>query len=83
MIFVDGGNLTKALGETEKLYSLDARIGDTSAMSADAGQLGDILLGSGRADEARKRYQQSLDLIQKSGCPARSRSSRRSATTTI
>lgn len=70
VIYLDAGNTAKALQETEKLYALDARMRDTSAMSADAGQMGDILLGSGRADEARKRYRQSLDLVEKSGLSA-------------
>jgi tetratricopeptide (TPR) repeat protein len=67
VIYVDQGQTAQAMREMEKLYDLDARIGDTAAMSTDAGQMGDILLGSGRADEAGKRYQQSLTLIQRSG----------------
>jgi tetratricopeptide (TPR) repeat protein len=54
----------------EKLYGLDARHGDTAAMSADAYQMGDILLGGGQTDEARKRYRQSLALVQGSGLSA-------------
>jgi Flp pilus assembly protein TadD len=65
--YVDQGRTAQALREMEKRYALDARIGDTAAMSEDAGQMGDILLGAGRPDEAAKRYQQSLDLIQRSG----------------
>jgi tetratricopeptide (TPR) repeat protein len=61
--FVDQGRTAQALQETEKLYALDARIGDTAAMSADARQAGDILLGSGQADAAGKRYAQSLALV--------------------
>jgi tetratricopeptide (TPR) repeat protein len=67
VIYVDQGQTAQAMREMEKLYGLDARIGDTAAMSFDAGQMGDILLGGGRADEAAKRYQQSLTLIQGSG----------------
>ena len=70
VIYVDQGRTPQAMREMEKLYGLDARIGDTVAMSADAAQMGDILLGSGRADEAGKRYRQSLDLIQRSGLSA-------------
>lgn len=69
VIFLDQGSTAKALQETEKLYALDAKLADTSAMSGDAGQMGDILLGAGRADEAAKRYQQSLKLIEGSGLP--------------
>jgi tetratricopeptide (TPR) repeat protein len=70
VIYVDQGQTAQAMREMEKLYGLDARIGDTAAMSTDAGQMGDILLGGGRADEAAKRYQQSLALIQLSGLSA-------------
>ncbi len=64
--FVDQGKTAKALQELDKLYALDARIGDTTAMSGDAGQMGDLLLGVGQADEAGKRYHQALTLIQSS-----------------
>jgi tetratricopeptide (TPR) repeat protein len=64
--FVDQGRTTQALQETEKLYALDAKIGDTAAMSADARQAGDVLLGSGQADAAGKRYTQSLALVRDS-----------------
>ena len=67
VIYVDQGQTAQAIREMDKLYALDARIRDTAAMSEDAGHTGDILLGGGRADEARKRYQQSLTLIQGSG----------------
>jgi tetratricopeptide (TPR) repeat protein len=70
VIYVDQGRTPQALREMEKRYALDARIGDTAAMSEDAGQMGDILLGAGRPDEAAKRYQQSLSLIQRSGLSA-------------
>jgi Flp pilus assembly protein TadD len=68
--FVDQGSTARATGELQKLYALDAHIGDTAAMSNDAGQTGDVLLGAGRTDEAAKRYQQSLALIQGSGVSA-------------
>jgi tetratricopeptide (TPR) repeat protein len=67
VIYVDQGQTAQAMREMEKLYGLDARIGDTAAMSEDAAQMGDILLGGGRTDEAGKRYRQSLTLIQRSG----------------
>lgn len=64
LTFVDQGQTAKAVQESEKLYALDARIGDTAAMSLDAIQTGDILLGAGRPDEAATRYRQSLALVQ-------------------
>ncbi len=70
MTYVDGGNTARALGEMGKLSALDARIGDSAAMSTDAAQMGDILLDNGRPDEAMKRYQQSLTLVERSGLSA-------------
>ena len=70
VIYVDQGRTTHAMRELEKLYALDARLGDTAAMSGDAQQMGDVLLGAGRADEARKRYRQSITLVDGSGLSA-------------
>lgn len=70
LIYVDEGNIRMALPEMEKLYALGARSGDTAAMATDAIAIGDILLESGRADEARSRYQQALDLVERSSLSA-------------
>ena len=70
VVFVDQGATPQALREMEKLYALDVSLGDTSAMSADAQLMGDILVNAGRADEAAERYRQSLTLIDRSGVPA-------------
>ena len=70
MTFADQGKTARASQELDKLYALDAKIGDTTAMSVDAGLMGDVLLGSGQADDAAKRYQQSLALIQSSSVSA-------------
>jgi tetratricopeptide (TPR) repeat protein len=70
VIYVDQGRTTQAMREMEKLYALDAKLGDTAAMSGDAQQMGDILLAAGRADEARKRYQQSITLVDRSSLSA-------------
>jgi tetratricopeptide (TPR) repeat protein len=67
--YVDQGNTARAMGALEKLYVFDAGIGDTAAMSFDATQMGDVLLGM-RPDEAGKRYRQSIALIEGSGLPA-------------
>jgi tetratricopeptide (TPR) repeat protein len=66
-VYVDQGRTAKALQEMERLYALDARLGDTAAMSGDAVQMGDILVESGRAAEAAQQYQRSLALVEKSG----------------
>ena len=67
MIYVDGGRTAQAMREMEKRYALGTRVADTAWMAEDAGYMGDILLGVGQADEARKRYQQSLSLTLGSG----------------
>jgi tetratricopeptide (TPR) repeat protein len=66
-IYVDQGRTAKALQEMDRLYALDAKLGDTAAMSGDAVQMGDILIESGRAADAAKQYQRSLELVEKSG----------------
>jgi tetratricopeptide (TPR) repeat protein len=68
--YVDQGRTAQSIGEMQKLSALDASTGDTAALSGDAGQMGDILLGGGRPDEARTHYQQSLALMQRSGLSA-------------
>jgi tetratricopeptide (TPR) repeat protein len=66
VIYVDAGKTDAALKEIEKEYALDAKLADTANMSGDALLLGNILLNAGRADEASKRFWQSLDLVEKS-----------------
>jgi tetratricopeptide (TPR) repeat protein len=60
--YVDAGKTAQALQQMEKLYALAAKSADTADMSGDAVLIGDILLEARRADEARKRYDQSLKL---------------------
>jgi tetratricopeptide (TPR) repeat protein len=66
IVFLDQGRTPQALKELERLYAFDAKLGDTAGMSTEAQQMGDILLESGRADEAAKRFRQSLALVQAS-----------------
>lgn len=61
--YVDAGRTQMALQTMEKQYALGAKIADTGAMSGDAQALGDILLDAGRPNEARKRYNQVLELV--------------------
>jgi tetratricopeptide (TPR) repeat protein len=67
IVLVDQGKTDQALNEMQRQYQLGAGIGDTASMSGDLTAMGDILLNAGRADEARKRYQQSLEITEKSG----------------
>ena len=67
LVYVDQGKTDQALKEMQKQYDLGAKIGDTAAMAGDAAQIADILLNAGRADEAKKRFDQALSLQENSG----------------
>ncbi len=67
VILVDAGRTDAALQEIEKLYAFDARLADSANMSGDAQLLGDILLDAGRTDQAARRFQQTLELVERSG----------------
>jgi tetratricopeptide (TPR) repeat protein len=66
VVYLDQGRTDRALQEMDKQYALGAKIGDTAAMAGDAETTGDILLNSGKPDEASKRYDQALSLQDKS-----------------
>ena len=66
LVYADQGKTDQALKEMQKQYDLGAKIGDTAAMSGDAQSMGDILLNAGKPDEASKRYEQALSLVEKS-----------------
>lgn len=62
LVYADQGKTSQAIGELEKQYALDTKIGDPAQMAADANSIGLILLAAGKPEEAQKRFQQSLDL---------------------
>lgn len=66
VVYLDQGRTDRALQEMDKQYALGAKIGDTAAMAGDAETTADILLNSGKPDEATKRYDQALSLQDKS-----------------
>lgn len=66
VILVDAGQTDAALKEIEKEYALDAKLNDPANMSGDALLLGNILLAAGRTDAAAKKFQQTLDIVEKS-----------------
>jgi tetratricopeptide (TPR) repeat protein len=70
LVYVDQGNVNQALKEMQRQYDLGAGIGDTAAMAGDLISMGDILLNAGKPDDAKKRYEQALDLQEKSGLPS-------------
>ena len=70
LTYADAGRTAMALQMMEKQYALGAKIADSAAMAGDAVSIGDILLDAGKADEARKRYEQALSLVTGSSLPA-------------
>ncbi len=68
--YADEGKFEQALGELKKEYAVAEKINDAAAMSADVVAMGDVLLEAGKADEARKRYLQALELVQQSDLSA-------------
>jgi tetratricopeptide (TPR) repeat protein len=67
VVYVDQGKNDLALKEMDKQYALGAKIADTAAMAGDAETMGDMLVHAGKPDAARKRYEQALSLLEKSG----------------
>ena len=68
--YLDAGKTAQASSKMQQLYAVAAKGADTATMAGDATAMGDVLLDAGRADDARKRYDQSLALMTKSGFPA-------------
>jgi tetratricopeptide (TPR) repeat protein len=64
--YADEGKFDQAVNELTKEYAVAEKIDDGAAMSADVVAMGDVLLESGKLDEARKRYLQALELVQAS-----------------
>ncbi|HEU5303504.1 MAG TPA: tetratricopeptide repeat protein [Gemmatimonadales bacterium] len=62
VVYADQGKTDLALKEIEKQYALDSKTGDPSQMAADASTIGIVLVHAGKPDQARKRFQQALDL---------------------
>jgi tetratricopeptide (TPR) repeat protein len=67
VVYVDQGKTDQALKEMQRQYDLGAKIGDTAAMAGDLVTMGDILVNSGKPDDAKKRYEQALNIQEKSG----------------
>jgi tetratricopeptide (TPR) repeat protein len=66
LVYADQGKTDAALKQIQKEYALAEKISDTTTMSGDAETMGNILLNAGRPDEARRRFEQALNLIAKS-----------------
>jgi tetratricopeptide (TPR) repeat protein len=64
--YADEGRLDKALEEQYKQYALAEKINDSAAMAGDLIVMGNILLEAGKADEALPKYEQAIELVEKS-----------------
>jgi tetratricopeptide (TPR) repeat protein len=64
--YVDEGNMGKALEELKRQYALAEKISDASAMAGDLVLMGNILLESGKYDEAKAKYEKAVKLVEES-----------------
>lgn len=60
--YADEGKFDQALAELKKQYAVAEKINDAAAMSGDAVAMGDVLLESGKPEEARQQYEKALQL---------------------
>jgi tetratricopeptide (TPR) repeat protein len=66
VVYADEGKFDRALQELRKEYAVAEKINDAAAMAGDVTAMGDVLLEAGKPEEARKRYEQALDLQERS-----------------
>jgi len=64
--FVFQGDAQSALTEINKMYKLAESIDDASAMAGDLGNMANILLQFGKADQAEKEFEQARAIIRAS-----------------
>jgi tetratricopeptide (TPR) repeat protein len=62
VVAADAGKLDQALAEVEKQYALGQKTNDVPAMAGDLQLKGNILLEMGRYDDAKKAYDEALNL---------------------
>jgi tetratricopeptide (TPR) repeat protein len=67
--YADEGNYAGAVEQLQKEYAVAEQANDNAAMSADVTAIGDVLLEAGKADEAKQRYEQALQLQERSDLP--------------
>jgi len=60
--YVDEGNYDKALESLQKEYDIADKISDHGNMSADLNAMGNILFEAGKYDEAKAKYEKSLQI---------------------
>jgi tetratricopeptide (TPR) repeat protein len=64
--YVDEGKIDEALKEMDKQYTMGEEINDAAAMSGDLNTMGNILFEAGRYDEAKEKYEKSLQVSESS-----------------
>ena len=60
IVDVDGGKFDQALAEVQKQFAIAEKNNDAAAMTGDLVLKGNILLESGKADDAKKAFEQAL-----------------------
>jgi len=61
--YIDEGNLEKALAEMDKQYVSNKKINDAAAMSGSLVVIGNILIETGKFDEALAKYEAALKTV--------------------
>jgi tetratricopeptide (TPR) repeat protein len=64
--YADEGNLDAALEQQNQAYALDEKSNDAGYMVGDLIVMGDILLESGKPDEALEKYKEAVEVVQAS-----------------
>jgi len=67
VVALDSGKLDQALAEVDKQYAIAQKNNDAAAMAGDLQLRGNILLETGKHDEARKAFEQALKTTAGSG----------------
>jgi tetratricopeptide (TPR) repeat protein len=66
IVALDSGKFDQALAEVDKQYALGEKNNDVAAMTGDLQLKGNILLDTGKIDDARKAYDQALKMTTES-----------------
>jgi tetratricopeptide (TPR) repeat protein len=64
--YAEEGKFDLALAELDKQYALGKGIGDAAAMAGDATFMGNVLLESGKPAEAKKKFEQAVQVTEAS-----------------
>lgn len=66
-VYVDEGDLEKALELVQEQFTLAAMMNDKPSMSADMNVMGTLLLEAGRTDEARDKFEMAMVYLDSAG----------------